>query len=190
MTNKTAFFYVDISLSPRAFNEQLDLFIEMCESTHKSIPLPIAICNGGEFVGQLALLLAAIDCGKCDSICCKRNLGDTNEDIGLLRPEVSRFVAQGAKIEQVNEDEFSMEFPCVFCSGEGPGYNCSIYEDRPLSCTIFPFQDGCFFGEEKKPALAVNSACPEGRRIAKKVYLFVYEFRHKLSKTMTGFSPE
>lgn len=190
MINETTSFHINTKLSPEDFNNHIDSFIAMCKNTPKSIPLPILIRPGAEFIGQLGLLLASVDCSTCDSICCKYGMDNQDKNIGLLKPEVDRFITQGINVIQDNEREFHMNYPCPFYDADKLEGGCSIYKDRPLSCTIFPFQDGCGIGEDCESALALNSQCPEGRRIAKKVYLFIYEFRHKLSGVDFNVEPE
>lgn len=163
------------------FMDQVEAMIKIAENYGKSLPLPVALQTGEAFVGQVALLLAAVNCKECSADCCRHAMDQNDEGIGLLPDEMKLFQQVGAKIIDRGAEGSHTPYPCPFYSGEEFGDCCAIYKGRPLSCMLFPFQPGGFMGEHAEiPTVSINAKCPEGKRLTRFIYHHVYIINHKL----------
>lgn len=157
------------------FKRQVREFINKCQVNSKTIPLPVPIQLGHAFMGQLALLLSQVNCEGCTAICCKRGPGESDEGIELGYDDRLRLDASGKDWIVESGSKPHLNFPCPFLKKN----NCEIYEMRPFVCVLFPFQPGGWDGNDNM-LLSVASYCPEGRRIARNVYLTTWRLRGRM----------
>lgn len=172
---------IDWDAPEEEFDHQLREMFRTCELNHKVFALPVRIEQGEAFAAQVGLLMAAVNCKDCSGLCCRQDLSVNKEGIGLIGAEVEAFQKRGnGRLIKQGQEGAYVDYPCPFYSEAAKGKHCTIYRDRPLACILFPFQPGGFVGNERQPALALPSSCPEGRRIAKLVYMHTYRTRKKL----------
>jgi Fe-S-cluster containining protein len=74
-----------------------------------------------------------------------------------------------------------IKVPCGFLDSSG---RCSIYEDRPLVCVLYPFQYGA--GDNNgNNLLAIDSGCPDSTRIALEIYMYRWYLRKQFTRSGT-----
>ena len=176
-------FMIDWELDKKEFQASISEMIKNCMEQDKVISLPIEINPGPNVIGLLSLLLGQIDCTNCNNKCC---VSGENNRIELLPKEYQILASKFGKQHFINyysqaQDAtgYAMQFPCPFLAE----HKCSIYGDRPLICALFPFQDGGFAGEHQNNYVyALASSCPEGRRIARQVYMTFWRLRRLFNR--------
>ena len=174
--------YIDWELEKDAFQCLIRDMIKDCVDHNKVIALPITITEGSSFLDQLGMLLSQVNCKDCNR-CCKS--GENN--VVSLTPEEGRYFSgkYGQSYFTTFEDNLAIPYPCCFLIG----HECSIYSDRPLVCALYPFQPGGFAGEEmKENVIAVASDCPEGRRIARTIYMTIWRLRRQFKRAIGNFN--
>lgn len=67
---------------------------------------------------------------------------------------------------------FEVPLPCPLLKED----RCTIYGDRPLVCVFYPLEFGEADGE---PVMAMQSKCPESRRIAEGVCMAAYDIKKR-----------
>lgn len=160
---------LDGNLSKEKVLSEIDQFIEQAEKEDRSVFVSqLKRCfdsTAPDFVKQTIffLILAGLKCDTCNGRCCtspphKKKLGY----IALMPSEYNVLKAKGIAMQitmrhRDGRELPSMSYPCVFLANG----RCSVYEDRPLICRMYPVQ----FNEE---GLAIDSSCPEGIRILKR----------------------
>lgn len=171
---------LDWDVGQEEFRRQIREMVSTCERKGKVIPLPLRLVEGVELAGQLGFLLTMVNCDQCDSLCCSRETSPDGAGIGLIGQEVD-FIQKAGYAHFIQENHLGkcLHYPCPFFSVKHQGRGCSIYPDRPFSCVVYPFQPGGWLGEEKVLAISVASSCPEGRRIARSVYMNTWRVRQK-----------
>jgi len=174
--------YIDWELEKDAFQCLVRDMIKNCVDHGKVITLPITIIHGQSFIEQLGMLLSQVDCKDCNKCC----LTGVNNFVDLTPQEARIFsVRYGASILSSHEDSVSIPYPCCFLKD----HKCSIYPERPLVCAMYPFQSGGFSGEEMKQyTLAVASDCPEGRRIARAIFMTTWRLRRQFKRAIGNFN--
>lgn len=178
--------YLDFHADENTFRQQVDYIIDQAEKNGKSVPIPLILQKGEAFLGQIALMLSSIDCSACESLCCRKPMEKDDLGVGLIGSERKFFQANGIQLVDRGEMGWHMPYPCKCYSGV-PGKGCTIYDKRPLSCTLFPFQPGGFMGENAElETMSLNTICPEGKRLAKEIYLLV----HRIKVKMDSFTEE
>lgn len=173
-------YVIDWELSQDAFRDQVRELIRRARKHGKVLALPIEIRNGQTAIDMLTLLMAQVDCENCDAPCCKSNPEGMLTQ--MLPPEYERLSAKyGKEHFIVKEDGAYLPMPCPFLrKGPNPQLKqlCKIYQDRPLVCVLYPFQPGANDGAGNH-ILAVASSCPEGRRIARAVFMTAWRIRQQ-----------
>lgn len=170
---------INWELEKAEFQEQINELIQTSSRLSKVIPLPMVIKPGQTFIDLVTMLLAQVQCGNCDARCCQRN-PDGSLIVAILPPEYDRLskkYGEGNFTQGKNGKGLTM--PCAFLKGPISAKNgcaCSVYDDRPLVCVIYPFQPGAHDGSEEA-LMAVASDCPEGRRIANAIYNVQWRIR-------------
>lgn len=164
---------IDWALSEEAFRTQIQRMIAAAMAGGKVLALPVS-----PSVETMMLLLSQVHCDHCDAACCTSTPG------GLLplTPSEFKFLAERYGAHGMVPAEFggAIRMPCRFLHK----HRCSIYADRPLVCIAFPLQPGGAFGTsmgERREGLSLASSCPEGRRIAKAVYMVAWSMRQKVA---------
>jgi len=164
---------VDWRLYRVAFESQVDKIIQEAKAKGKVIPLPIS-----PSLETLIMLLSQVNCSNCDAICCRE--GMPGNEAALAPGELKALAKEyGDKGFTGTPPGGGINLTCRFLQGK----QCRIHDHRPLSCMVFPMQGSgevaSDFGAPKRNALAVASLCPEGRRIAKAVYMTTWELKQK-----------
>lgn len=162
---------INWELGQRAFRHEIRRLIQQCQKKGKVIPLPFAMYKGQPSIDLVTLLLSQVNCYDCDAPCCKANPEDKLTQ--LLPPEYERLSSKYDRGHFVIKDDSQfLPMPCPFLKNN----RCRIYPDRPIVCVIYPFQPGATNGAGQE-VLAVASSCPEGRRIARAVYMTSWRIR-------------
>jgi Fe-S-cluster containining protein len=181
--NEPLKFFIDWELEKDAFQSLVRDMIKNCVDHGKVISLPFIIVRGQSFLDQLGLLLSQVDCRGCNNRCCR-----TGEDgIVSLTPQEGRIFLEryGQSIFTTSEEGLAIPYPCRFLEG----HKCSIYPERPLVCTLYPFQPGGFEGEERREnVIAISAQCPEGKRIARAVYMTTWRLRKQFKRAIGNFN--
>ncbi len=176
---------IDWETTKEEFFLQIEHTIDLCIQNDKSMPLPIPVIPGDATLGMLALLNTAINCRNCTALCCRQAMEKNDLGIGLLPTEAIYFSSCGCKINNI-QGELHTPYPCLFNSGE----MCRIYENRPLSCRFFPFQPGGQMGPKAEyDVYSISVRCPEGKRIAREVYLTCYELKTAMKSVLKNGLP-
>jgi len=171
---------LDWEVGQEEFRQQIREMVSTCAREGRVIPLPLRLVQGIELTGQLGFLLTMVNCDQCNALCCTRESSPDGEGIGLIGPEVE-FVQRAGYAHCIQENSLGkcLPYPCPFYSAKHNGRGCSIYPDRPFACVLYPFQPGGWLGEEGVLAISVAASCPEGRRIARSVYMHTWRVRQK-----------
>jgi len=161
-------------IDQKQFKEQVRQMIAMARKGNNVLTLPIS-----SSLESMLLILSQVNCDGCDAICCRVSPPDemvamTPSEYKMLR---ERYGDEGMVSTRLGG---AIKMPCRFLKNK----HCSIYPERPLSCVVFPIQPGGAYGAsfDSQPleALAVSSYCPEGRRIAKAVYMTMWQIKQKI----------
>lgn len=173
VTDESMKWVIDWWLPKEEVQHRVDDMIQQAKESGKVLCLSVQARSGQVFHDLLALLLAQVHCGACDAPCCRQNPGD--EPSYLMPPEYRRLSKKyGSEHFLVDKEGAFLPMPCPFLENN----RCTIYEDRPLVCVLYPFQPGAFDdGGNKMIALAAN--CPEARRITRQVYMSSWWIRHQ-----------
>lgn len=164
---------INWELPQEAFRHEIRSIIREAHKSGKVIGLPLEATPGQPFLDAMTLLLAQVNCDNCDAPCCRSN--PQGIQTGILPPEYKRLSEKyGKENFIVKGDEAYLPMPCPFLKAN----RCTIYRDRPLVCVLYPFQPGAFNGEDK-PVIALASSCPEGRRIALRVFMTSWRIRQQ-----------
>jgi len=125
----------------------------------------------------MSLITSQIDCSGCSAVCCKEN---TKDRMLYIPPSEAERLSMkyGSGVLGSYEWVRYIPMPCPFLKHE----KCSIYEDRPSSCVLYPFQPGAT-NSTGDHILALDSRCPEARRISTRVYVGLWEIQSKVSST-------
>jgi len=172
-TDKPLQWVIDWWLPREEVQHRVDDVIQQATESGKVLCLPMQTYSGQVFHDILALLLAQVHCGACDAPCCRQNPDD--KPSYLMPPEYHRLSKKyGSEHFLVDKEGAFLPMPCPFLENN----RCTIYEDRPLVCVLYPFQPGAFDdGGNKMIALASN--CPEARQITRQVYMSSWWIRHQ-----------
>ncbi len=170
-----------------AFRKDIEDMIERCTAEDKSIALPIFPKSRDHFIDVVKTMLAAIHCEKCPAPCCKYNPGGQDSTLSekewvFLRSEHgSQAFREDHSLMDPTETGYFLKMPCAFLNHTPNVYRCSIYEDRPLCCVLYPYQAG---GRDDSgaEALSVASDCPAARRVALTVYLTEWQIRRAVER--------
>lgn len=170
---------IDWTLNRAAFRNFVRELIHESEKRGKVLALPLDVTPGQPFIDQMTVLLARIDCSGCTAPCCRAN--PNNKLTRVMPTEYELLAAKYGKDNFIVEDGNAyLPAPCPFLR-KGPniarGELCSIHPDRPLVCTIFPFQPGAE-GISGQPLLALASSCRSARQLARDIYMTAWDLRH------------
>lgn len=173
VTDKSLEWVIDWGLSREEVKRRVDALIQQAVEGGKILCLPVQTHSGQAFHDLLALLLAQVHCGACDAPCCRQNPGD--KPSYLVPSEYHRLVKKyGREHFPLDIEGAYLPMPCPFLENNW----CTIYEDRPLVCVLYPFQPGAVDdGGNSMIALAAN--CPEARRITRQVFMSSWWIRHQ-----------
>jgi Fe-S-cluster containining protein len=174
MGNDVRIWEIVWELPRREFLVDIREKIERATEEKLVLPLPVTILPGGLFESVMSLLLPQVNCSGCNAPCCRRNISGLPFAIHLEECE--------ALSKKYGADKFTivggyahLPMPCPFLESN----QCSIYEDRPLVCIMYPFQPGAS-APSGVDLLALESSCPEARRITMKVYMAYWEILQKV----------
>lgn len=170
-------FVIDWDLERRDFQNLVRDMIKQCVDEHKVLVLPVEIVKGEGFSEQLSLLLSQVRCGDCCK-CCQSGFDD-----GMINivPNEYQYLAQkyGGDHFVFSGGGIFLPYPCPFLKSG----RCSIYQDRPLVCTLFPFQPGGTSGLNRElNTLALASGCVESRRITRAVFMMQWRLRRQFKR--------
>lgn len=172
-TDKSLQWVIDWRLPREEVQCRVDDMIQQATESGKILCLPIQTYTGQAFHNLLTLLLAQVYCGACDAPCCRRNPGD--EPSYLMQSEYRRLSKKyGGGHFLVDGNGAFIPMPCSFLKDN----RCTIYEDRPLVCVLYPFQPGAV-DDHGQHMIALASNCPEARRITGQVYMSSWWIRHQ-----------
>jgi len=161
-------------IDQKQFKDQVRQMIAMARKGNNVLTLPIS-----PSLESILLILSQVNCDGCDAICCRVSPPDetvamTPSEYKMLREKYGDEGMVSTWLGGV------IKMPCRFLKNK----RCSIYSERPLACVVFPIQHGgaCGASFDSQPfeALAVSSYCPEGRRIAKAVYMTMWQIKQKI----------
>lgn len=154
------------------FKKQVNQMISDGRKFLKVITLPVT--PQSDPIPQLAMLLSMVNCEGCQIECCKQSPTLKYQSVHLTRADCERLnrLELGNHIigDGINSH---LPLPCPFLKK----HRCTIYNDRPLTCIMYPFQPGGKVRET--PALAVSPTCPEARRIAKRIFNMTYLLKNR-----------
>jgi len=166
-------YVLDWELNKEAFRHQVRDLIHRARKGGKVLALPMRVFPGQVMIDLMTLLLAQVNCEGCDAPCCKRNPNE--EPIQLPPPEYRRLSEKYGDSHFIRKGDWAdLPMPCPFLKSN----RCTIHPDRPLVCVLYPFQPGATNGAGDM-MLALGSGCPEGRRIAKAVYMMAWQIRQQ-----------
>lgn len=162
---------IDWTLNREAFQQQIGRMIGDAALNHDVIPLPIE-----EGLTPLVTLLSQIDCtgSGCKALCCKPGARHADRVVSLMEPEYQR-LRHHWNVTPVERPKgcYELPLPCPLLDDND---RCTIYDNRPLVCTFYPVDKAECDGI---PVAALQASCPEGRRVATKVYLTAYDIKKK-----------
>jgi Fe-S-cluster containining protein len=170
-------FAIDWELLEAEFRNQIEALIRSARKSEIVIPLPCHITGDG--LELAALVLSQVNCDGCDAPCC-RSPKFAEFGIPLLGTEYQALVERMGKEKlikmgvKLSGKTGYMPTPCPFLRKNA----CSIYDIRPFSCVFYPI-DRSAVDEEGFGIVALDSQCPEARRIAKRVYMTYRKLRQK-----------
>lgn len=148
-------------MSPERLRSQPSTRIKLCD-----YPTPEAISPSGDVPGCLRVTRVHPDpCAECDAACCRLYLSLTVCDIArivaALRIPPESFCLLDSEFESLRSPAVHLAgkpwrlmlrsgaHPCVFLHGIGDHRRCAIYEQRPMTCRLYPFrwyEDGTMVG--------------------------------------------
>lgn len=165
---------INWNLPIREFKKSIGEMVRAYQDGGKVIPLPIELKSGPEGMSILTALLAKIDCGNCSECCkSKEHLPD-----GEIFVDPLEFDDLQKKYPELMARVPSVQSPCPLLLSKG---RCGVYNDRPFTCWLYPFQFGGFLSDGFDTKLAsLSAACPEARKLAKSLYLNRYQLRNSL----------
>lgn len=184
---------IDWYLDEKSFKEQINNLVCTARKEGKVITLPLILNNGISGLELITSVISSVSCDGCDAPCCRSNPYG-KQTLGLISSEYLRLekifgskvlIGKGLKIcHNGSELLIDIPLPCPFLDKNN---KCSIYNERPLVCVLYPFQPG---GSDNMGntlvALAVD--CKEARKIAKRVYLTYWNIRKQYRMLKgTGF---
>jgi Fe-S-cluster containining protein len=165
-------FEINWNLPEEEFRRRVDELIARCEAEGKVVALDIAIGSGRSFLDALTLLLTQVNCEGCDAPCCQSNPNDLPMQLGPNEAaRLRRYFKDGRQFD-FSGDWPTVSMPCPFFE-EG---RCMIYDERPMVCVFYPFNPGAT-DEQGSPVLAMESRCPEARRIVQRAYMMEWKLR-------------
>ena len=169
MSNETLMSVIDWDLEQGPFRDSINQLVITCFKLGKVIGLPVPLREAEPAL--LILLLSQVDCSGCSSRCCR--IPDKDSEITVLPEEYAVLAPKhGAELFHKGvEGVYALPMPCPLLKG----YHCSIYSERPLTCFFYPFQAGA--RDQEGDVMALASGCPEGRRIARQVYMTAWRMR-------------
>lgn len=164
---------IDWFLPLKDFRQYVDSMINEASKSGKVLALPIQVCHGQAVLDTLSLILAQVHCFACDAPCCKHN--PHNEVFQLLPPEYQQLSKKYGDNNFFHKDGTPcMVMPCPFLRNN----QCTIYDDRPLMCVLYPLQPGAIDSSGNK-MIALASGCPEARRITRQIYTSAWWIKHQ-----------
>lgn len=167
---------IDWSVPREEFIKNLQEMISLSIANHKVLVIPFMEMTAGDRehrAGTMALISAAgaMGCKDCDARCCRHNPdGKPTNLVGRKEiSRISRLLPAGSPMLRIRHkdgmEEAELPFPCVFLQ-DG---RCSIYDDRPIVCKMFPLQ----FNDAGN--FALSSDCPSSVQLAEKIYMTYYD---------------
>jgi Fe-S-cluster containining protein len=166
---------IDWTLSQSAFHDLVRNMIHEAHKKDKVLALPINVEPGQTFIDLLTLLLARIDCEGCRAPCCRQNPAGLPTQ--LLASEYRRLSEKYGKENFVIKDSaVYLPIPCPFLRSS----RCSIYEERPFVCVLYPFQfGGSASTPDGAPVMALASRCPASRKLTRDVFMTAWQLRRQ-----------
>lgn len=173
MNDKSMKSQIDWNLPQVAFRHFVRGMVNECQKKGKVLVLPMQVSGGMNFLDKLSLTIGQVNCEGCHAPCCK--VDPSGLQISVLPPEAKRLAEKyGWEHFIIKDDKYWLPTPCPFLKNN----RCTIYQDRPLVCVLYPFQPGGTDGEGN-PLIALASSCPESRRITKQVFMMSWRIRQK-----------
>ena len=164
---------INWELPREEFQAHVRSMIDLVVERQLVIALPIPMVPGILSAALMSLVCSQIDCGGCNAICCKEN----TKRLYIPPSEAERLSNKyGKDALEVFCGVSYIPMPCAFLKHG----KCSIYEDRPSSCVLYPFQPGAT-NSNGDVILALDSRCPEARRVSMRVYTGLWEIQTKVS---------
>ncbi|MBA7546420.1 hypothetical protein ES705_38810 [subsurface metagenome] len=164
-------FEIDWTLDQVQFRASIRKMIKQARASGKVLTLPLFPLTGDGALELITIITSQVRCGGCDALCCKSN--PHGSDLSLLPSEYRRLKEKyGDAHLQATGEEYWIKMPCGFLQGG----QCTIYPDRPLACFLYPFNPGGE-GEGGRMAIALESRCPEARRITRDFYMTSWRLR-------------
>lgn len=170
---------VDWDLPLYLFEARIKHICEDAKQKGKVIPLPIVIKGGATMLNYITLLISRVKCGSCTKCCSTNPYGNPIE---TMNQEAKILVQKYGPNNFIQYDDvLQIKVPCGFLDSSG---RCSIYEDRPLVCVLYPFQYGAG-DEDGNGLLAMASDCPEAQRIVLEIYMYRWYLRKQFIRNGT-----
>lgn len=162
-------FKIDFNLPPKEFREYIEHLIDNSKKSKSTLVLPCHVSNVG--FELMALILGQINCENCDGRCCqsvefaKFGIPFLDSEYKTLEEYVGTEKLSKYKTRIIGRTRY-FPTPCPFLHKK----TCTIYEIRPVVCVDFPFEK-TGVDAQGNPMVALDSFCPEARRIARRTYL-------------------
>ncbi len=178
MTDDKLVSEINWELDELHFHQQIKDYIARSHALGKVLVLPIRVgeTDPKHFLEKMALLQSMLHCQGCGAVCCRSN--PDGEPFELLPTDGKRLeaydAAHGNHLIRKQDGMRELPMPCPYLAYD----HCAVYPIRPFICMLYPFQPG---GENSngEPLVAVESRCPEARRIAELVYMNYYHIAHQ-----------
>ena len=170
---------IDWDVDRATFEANINSLISLATDNKKILPLPIAIVKGEPFLEMVIAITMQVDCNGCNAHCCRTNPDGSN--ISMAWSDYDQLRLKHTEEELHNKGIYIRGATCVFPS-PCPFLmvnTCRIYDDRPFICIMYPISNPARDGTGA-PMLAVESSCPEARRIARKLYMDMWLLRKRV----------
>jgi Fe-S-cluster containining protein len=170
---------INMDLSEKDFRLQIEELIKNSRKNELAIPLPSAECNQTEYI---ALFLSQIKCTNCEALCCrstvyaKFGIPFIPTEYQILENRIGKEKLEKLNIKTIGKSKY-FPVPCPFLRKK----QCTIYDIRPQVCIQYPYSPNVF-DNEGQTSIAVDSFCPEARRIAKQTWMTLWKLINKLKE--------
>lgn len=170
---------INMDLSEKDFRLQIAEFIKNSRKNEMVLPLPSAECSPLEY---LALLLSQIKCTNCEALCCKSTvyakfgIPFLPTEYHILETRIGKEKLEKLNIKTIGKSKY-FPVPCPFLHKN----QCTIYDIRPHVCIQYPYAPNVS-DNKGRSSIAVDSFCPEARRIVKQTWMTLWKLNNKLKE--------
>ncbi|MDD5510785.1 MAG: hypothetical protein PHI12_08245 [Dehalococcoidales bacterium] len=178
-------FLIDWELEEDEFKKELSELMKGAQETNSVIPLPLNVQSGEIGFSMITALISQVKCDACDANCCKRGPNNcvslsVKEHMVLFKKYHTQVIKSVYKPGE-RSDFIDMQYPCTLLDNLN---HCLAQDEKPFACLIYPLQFGA--KAEGKDLFALASSCPEGRRIARQIFLYRWQLRRSVMRLGVG----